>query len=144
MLDESLTWTDHTNMIANKISMVTGVLHRLKNIFPKEILLTLYNTLILSYINYGLLVWDVKSSRIDVPQKKAIRLVTNSSYFTHTTSLFLATGLLKVSEIFKLKLWNFFINYLMIYCPLISVVILMSLIRTLLVYCVGIAYNISL
>ena len=90
MLDESLTWTDHTNMVANKISRVTGVLHRLKNIFQKEILLTLYNTLILSYINYGLLVWGVKSSRIDVPQKKAIRLVTNSSYFAHTTPLFLA------------------------------------------------------
>ena len=56
LLDESLTWTDHTNIVANKISRVTGVLHRLKNIFPKEILLTLYNTLILSYINYGLLV----------------------------------------------------------------------------------------
>ena len=94
MLDESLTWTDHTNMVANKISRVTGVLHRLKNIFPKEILLTLYNTLILSYINYGLLVWGVKSSRIDLPRKKAIRLVTNSSYFAHTTPLFPAEGLL--------------------------------------------------
>ena len=35
LLDESLTWTDHTNMVANKISRVTGVLHRLKNIFSK-------------------------------------------------------------------------------------------------------------
>ena len=129
-------------MVANKISRLTDVLHQLKNIFPKEILLTLYNTLILSYINYGLLVWAVKSSRIDVPQKKAIKLVTNSSY-AHTTQLFLAEGLLKVSEIFKLKLLFFFINYLMIYCPPISVVIVMlwiTRIRTLLVYCVGISY----
>ena len=88
MLDESLTWTDHTNMVANTISRVTGVLHRLKNIFPKEIFLTLYNTLILSYINYELLVWGVKSSRIDVPQKKAVKLVTNSSYFANTALLF--------------------------------------------------------
>ena len=28
LLDESLTWTDHTNMVANEISRVTGVLHR--------------------------------------------------------------------------------------------------------------------
>ena len=33
LLDESLTWADHTNMVANKISRVTGVLHRLTNIF---------------------------------------------------------------------------------------------------------------
>ena len=70
MLDESLTWTDHTYIVANKISRVTGVLYRLKSVFPKEILLTLYNTLIGSYINYGLLVWGVESNRIEVPQKK--------------------------------------------------------------------------
>ena len=28
--------TDHTNMVANKISRVTGVLHRWKNIFQKK------------------------------------------------------------------------------------------------------------
>ena len=108
MLDESLTWTDHTNMVANKISRVTGVLYRLKSVFPKEILLTLYNTLIGSYINYGLLVWGVKSNRIEVPQKKAIRLATNSTYFAHTTPLFKSEGLLIVYDIFKLKLVKFF------------------------------------
>ena len=138
MLDESLTWTDHTNMVANKISRVTGVLHRLKNIFPKEILLTLYNTLILSYINYGLLVWSVKSNRIDVPQNGTWHIY--SSYFAHTTPLFLAEGLLKGSEIVLLKLLIFF--YKLSYDLLLpySVVIVMSLIRTLLVYCVGISY----
>ena len=46
MLDEGLTWTDHTNMVADKISRATGVLYRLKSVFPKEILLTLSNTLL--------------------------------------------------------------------------------------------------
>ena len=95
-------------MVANKISGVPGVLYRLKSVFPKEILLTLYNTLIGSYINYGLVVWEVQSHRIKVPQKKARRLVTNSTYFTHTTPLFKSEGLLKVYEIFKLKLLKFF------------------------------------
>ena len=27
ILDERLTWTDHTHMVANTISRVTGVLH---------------------------------------------------------------------------------------------------------------------
>ena len=56
--------------IANKISRVIGILFRLKNILPKEILLTLYNTLIYSYINYGLLVWGIESSRIEALQKR--------------------------------------------------------------------------
>ena len=41
MIDKILTWTNHTNMVANKIPRVTGVLYRLKSVFPKEILLTL-------------------------------------------------------------------------------------------------------
>ena len=123
LLDESLTWTDHTNMVANKISKVTGVLYRLKSVFPIEILTTLYNTCIGSYINYGSLVWKVKSNRIEVPQKKAIRL-----------------GQLKVYDIFKLKLLNSSINYRVIYCPHISIVIMMLLIKYLLVYCVSILF----
>ena len=69
-LDETLSWKNHTKMVANTISRVIGILFRLKNIFLKEILLTLYNALIYSYINYGLLVWGIESSRIEVLQKK--------------------------------------------------------------------------
>ena len=88
-------------MVANKISRVIGILFRLKNIFPKEILLTFYNNLIYSYINYGLLVWGIESSRIEVLQKKAIHLVTNNDYIAHTTPLFIQEGLLKVQDIFN-------------------------------------------
>ena len=40
LLDETLLWKKHAIMIANKISRVTGILHRLNNISPIEILLT--------------------------------------------------------------------------------------------------------
>ena len=93
---------NHTKMVG----MV--VLFRLKDVFPKEILLTLYNTLISSYINYGLLVWGTEFAKIEGLQKKAIRLITNSSYIAHTTPLFVEEKLLKVQEIFKLKLLKFY------------------------------------
>ena len=70
LLDETLSWKNHAIMIANKISRVTGILYRLKNLFPKEIVLTLYNSLRGSYINYGLLIWGKESHRIDTLQKK--------------------------------------------------------------------------
>ena len=95
-------------MIGNKISRVIGVLFRLKDVFPKEILLTLYNTLISSCINYGLLVWGTECAQIEGLQKKAIRLITNSSFIAHTTPLFVEEKLLKVQEIFKLKLLKFY------------------------------------
>ena len=80
----------------------------MKNLFPKEILLTLYNSLIESYINYGLLIWGKESHRVDTLQKKAIRQVTNSTYNAHTTPLFKREGVLKVQDMFKLRLLKFY------------------------------------
>ena len=74
-LDETLSWKNHTKMDANKISRVIGILFRLKNIFPKEILLTLYNTLIYSYIHYGLLVWGIESYAECTPLFQLIKLI---------------------------------------------------------------------
>ena len=70
IFDENLSWKNHTKMIANKISRVTGMLYRLKSVFPKEVLVTLYTTLIASYIHYGLLVWGMDCNRIEGLQKK--------------------------------------------------------------------------
>ena len=107
-IHESLSWRTHTDIVRNKISKVVGILYRLNNIFPKYILQTLYNSLIMSYINYGLLLWGVESHRIEPLQKKAIRLITNSNYSAHTTPLFIELGLLKVQDMFKLKLLKFY------------------------------------
>ena len=104
IIDEGLSWKRHTDVVKNKISKVVGVSYRLNNIFPRYILQTLYNSLIALYINYGLLLWDAESNRVELLQKRTIRLVTNSSYTAHTTPLFVELGLLKVQDIFKLKL----------------------------------------
>ena len=107
-LNENLLLKNHTKMVGNKISRVIGVLFRLKHVFPKEILLTLYNISISSYINYGSLVWGMECTQMEGLQKKAIQLITNSSYIAHTTPLFVKKKLLKVQEIFKLKLLKFY------------------------------------
>ena len=107
-IHESLSWRTHTDTVRNKVSKVVGILYRLKNIFPMYILQTLYNSLIVSYINYGLLLWEVESHRVESLQKKAIRLITNSNYSAHTTPLFIELGLLKVQDMFKLKLLKFY------------------------------------
>ena len=121
-LNENLSWRNHTKMVGNKLSRVIGVLFRLKQVLPKEILFILYNTLISSYIKYGLLVWGIECAQIEGLQKKAIRLITNSSYIAHTTPLFVEEKLLKVQEIFKLKLLKFITSYAIIYYRLISIV----------------------
>ena len=103
-LSESMSWANHLLFIKKKISKVIGILYRLKTTFPSEVLKTLYKSLVLSYINYGLLLWGVEVKNLEVIQKRAIRLITVSNYIAHTEPLFIQLGLLKVQDILKLRL----------------------------------------
>ena len=50
MFDEHLTWKNHITMITNKLSKVIGILNRLKQIYPQQALLSIYNALFVSHM----------------------------------------------------------------------------------------------
>ena len=52
MFDEHLTWKNHITMTTNKLSKVIGILNRLKNIYPQQALLSIYNALFLSHMTW--------------------------------------------------------------------------------------------
>ena len=56
VINSTLKWDKHIAHISLKISRATDVIFRLRHIYPREILLTLYNTLILSHLSYCILV----------------------------------------------------------------------------------------
>ena len=70
-VSSDITWNLHINEISKKISRIIGILKKLQLIVPTNVLLTIYNTLILSHINYCLLVWGSKSGKILQLQKKS-------------------------------------------------------------------------
>ena len=72
MLNEALSWKNHIAMVSNKISKVIGILYRLNYVIPESVLFTLYNSLIVSYINYGLLLWGVDCHKLETLQKKSV------------------------------------------------------------------------
>ena len=87
MLDSNMLWTSHTNLVCMKLSKTIGIIKRLKYIFPNKILFSLYNSLFIPYIQYGLLLWGSKYSNVEKLQKRAIRLATGSHYIAHTEPL---------------------------------------------------------
>ena len=117
-------------MVTNKIAKVSGILNRLKHIFPQNVLLSLYHTLIISQINYGMLLWGSDIRSVEKYQKKAIRNITNSHILAHTEPLLKDLGLLKVGDIFKLRLLKFYYklmnnepelpSYFVTYVPIIT------------------------
>ena len=83
-------WNKHINHISLKVSKAIGILYRLKSVYSLSVLLTLYNTLVLPYFNYGILTWGstVKENHhLHKLQKKAIRIITQSDYIAHNEPL---------------------------------------------------------
>ena len=98
-LDSNLNWKKHTEEISNKCAKIIGILNRLKYILPLEIFI-LYNSLILSHINYCILAWGYKGNRLIKILKKAVR-ITLSGYNSHTEPLFKQLNLLKIEDQLK-------------------------------------------
>ena len=111
LFDENLTWNQHLQKIANKISRTLGMLNRLKRILPQSTLKLIYTSLVLPHLQYGILLWGFNCGRICKLQKRAMRSITCSKYNAHTTPIFKALLLLKVEDIFKMSLLKFHYKY---------------------------------
>ena len=107
-LHEHLKWDTHINSISNKISRVIGTINRLKHYIPPNILLTLYNSLILPRLYYGILIWGHgNTDRIIKLQKKAVRIISGSAYNAHSEPSFKILRLLKLQDIHTLQQHKF-------------------------------------
>ena len=58
-------------------------MNRLKLYVPPYTLRTIYSSLILPHINYGILLWGHNTEKIFKLQKKAVRIMTSSKYLSH-------------------------------------------------------------
>ena len=77
-------------------------MYKLKNVLSEHILLILYNALISSHLNYGLFVWG--ADRLEILHKKTVRIVTKSNFIAHTDPLFRQLQVLKIEDMFKVKI----------------------------------------
>ncbi len=59
-LDEHLDWKCHINKLSNKISQCMGILNRLKRFLPIQTKVLIYNSLVLSHLHFGILLWGFK------------------------------------------------------------------------------------
>ena len=80
------------------------MINSLKKTLPFNILRIIYNSLILPHLNYGILAWGRKTTKIDIIQKRAVRILAASKYNAHMGPLFKKQlNLLKVSDMYKIQ-----------------------------------------
>ena len=87
LLDPSLTWSDHIDYIANKISSRLGMLRKARKILPKEACITLYNSMILPLFDYCSVVWCTTGKTnldyLDKLQLRAARIIEQRKLEPH-------------------------------------------------------------
>lgn len=115
IIDEKLNWYKHIDHISLKISRALGILNRIKNVMPHNVLLMIYNTLISPYLTYCNIIWCCAKptliKKMVVLQKRAVRLITRSSYRTSTGPLFRRLKLLRLMDIHKFQISLFMFKY---------------------------------
>ena len=116
VIDEHLTWNYHIAQIASKVSKTIGILSKMRHIFPRKVLLMLYNSLVLPYFSYCTMIWANGNNtsnleKIVVLQKKAIRIICNMRYTEHSAPGFKKLGLLTITDIGNLQLSEFMYKY---------------------------------
>ena len=109
-INKHLTWTSHINILSAKISKTIGILNSLKHFLPTDILRTIYNSLIVCHLKYGILLWGTQLAENDKLHKllkRAVRSITSNSYLSHSEPFFAQLCLLKSCDIYKCQLLKF-------------------------------------
>jgi hypothetical protein len=106
-IDEKLNWHEHIRCVKNKLNSSIYVMRKTKNLLNSTHLLTLYYSLIYPYLDYGITLWGSTHtsyvSKIYKLQKKTVRIITTSKYNDHTNPLYKKLKILKLEDIYKLK-----------------------------------------
>ena len=102
-IDQHLNWKHQIQVISKKLSRGLGILSKIRQFVNTEILTQLYYTLIFPFLTYGILVWGntyISNLRpLIILQKKAVRIITTSDFYAHSSPLFKKLEIMKVIDL---------------------------------------------
>lgn len=114
-VDQALTWKQHILATSRKIAKSIGILRKVSKKLSKSIMLQLYNSFIVPYLQYGITLWGASSKSslepIFVLQKKALKLALDLPMRTSTASLFQGPKIRPLRDLYKLYVAIFMYKY---------------------------------
>ena len=100
LIDNHLSWKYHVDYIAVKISKIVGVISRVRHFAPFCTLRSIYQSLILPYLTYGLTAWSQAANahlnKLLLLQKRAIRVMYFLNPRTHAIPFFISSKILPI------------------------------------------------
>ena len=102
-LDDTLSGTFHCNQLATKLIRANAMLSKVRHFVPAHELLSIYYAIFSSHMVYGCQIWGQNSAslhfkKIERLQKKAVRIMSFSSFTAHSEPLFKKFGILKLKD----------------------------------------------
>ena len=111
LLDKHLDRRYHIAELSKKLARTCGIFFRIRNLLPTATLITLYNTLFMSFLQYGIVAWGQPFDSCIEPlsklQKRAVRAISHQPFLAHSLPIFKDLKSLRVVDIFKLRLLSF-------------------------------------
>ena len=111
LLDEHLAGKYHIAELSKKFAKTCGIFFNVRYLLPTSTLITLYNALFMPFLQYGIVAWGQTFESHIVPllklQKRAVRAISHQPFLAHSLPIFKGLKLLRIVDIFKLKLLSF-------------------------------------
>ena len=86
-------------------------MYRLKLILPADVLLTIYNSLILPHFDYCHLAWRsniIAGHKLHLLQKKAVRIVDHRHFLSNTEPICKRLRIIKIVDMLQISMWKFY------------------------------------
>ena len=111
LLDENLSWKYHLTELSKKLARTCGMFFKIRHFLPIHVLVCLYNSLFSPFLQYGILVWgltyETHINPVFLLQKRVIRAISFAHFTAPSTPLFSDLKVLKLHDLFQLKLLGF-------------------------------------
>ena len=107
-IDQHLKWKPHVEMLMTSLVKASGVLYRLNKYVSRPTLRMVYNALVKSKLQYGIILWGCANKttldRLNKLHNKALRTVTGLPYKTAINKLYSNARALKTFDLYKYAL----------------------------------------
>ena len=99
-INYKLSWKNHIDSITMKLSKTIGLLSKIRHFVPFHTLVSVYNSLVVPYLRYGLIAWGqtgkTQLNKLLILQKRALRFMCFADRCDHAIPLFLRAQTLAI------------------------------------------------
>ena len=123
-LDSKLTYRDHIEHVSKKLNKFSGMIYKVRDMYPVKCLLNFYSSFAKSVITYGLLVYGSAAKtnleKIENAQRRILRAIFYKNKYESLGQIFEKNCILTVFELYVMELFREVFKQLKSESPLFS------------------------